>query len=153
MIQRIQTLYLLIATALMSVTIFTPMAQFFDGTQEYTLTAFALKDAAGVTAQPTIYMGILLALAGLLPFVVIFLFKNRQLQIRLCAAEIVLLVGSLVVMGIYYYLSARLFESVDGVGSLKLGVIMPLIAIVFVALATRAIFRDEVLVRSLDRIR
>lgn len=153
MIQRIQTLYLLIATALMSVTIFTPMAQFFDGTQEYTLTAFALKDAAGVTAQPAIYMGILLALAGLLPFVVIFLFKNRQLQIRLCAAEIVLLVGSLVVMGIYYYLSARLFESVDGVGSLKLGVIMPLIAIVFVALATRAIFRDEVLVRSLDRIR
>ena len=126
MIQRIQTLYLLIATALMAVTIFTPMAQFFDGTQEYTLTAFALKDAAGVTAQPTIYMGILLALAGVLPFIVIFLFKNRQLQIRLCAAEIVLLVGSLVVMGIYYYLSARLFDSVNGLGNLKLGVIMPL---------------------------
>ena len=153
MIQRIQTLYLLIATALMAVTIFTPMAQFFDGTQEYTLTAFALKDAAGMTAQPTIYMGILLALAGVLPFIVIFLFKNRQLQIRLCAAEIVLLVGSLVVMGIYYYLSARLFNSVNGLGNLKLGVIMPLLSIVFVALATRAIFRDEVLVRSLDRIR
>lgn len=153
MIQRIQTLYLLIATALMAVTIFTPMAQFFDGTQEYTLTAFALKDAAGVTAQPTIYMGILLALAGVLPFIVIFLFKNRQLQIRLCAAEIVLLVGSLVVMGIYYYLSARLFDSVNGLGNLKLGVIMPLLSIVFVVLATRAIFRDEVLVRSLDRIR
>lgn len=153
MIQRIQTLYLLIATALMAVTIFTPMAQFFDGTQEYTLTVFALKDAAGVTAQPTIYMGILLALAGVLPFIVIFLFKNRQLQIRLCAAEIVLLVGSLVVMGIYYYLSARLFDSVNGLGNLKLGVIMPLLSIVFVALATRAIFRDEVLVRSLDRIR
>ena len=153
MIQRIQTLYLLIATALMAVTIFTPMAQFFDGTQEYTLTAFALKDAAAVTAQPTIYMGILLALAGVLPFIVIFLFKNRQLQIRLCAAEIVLLVGSLVVMGIYYYLSARLFDSVNGLGNLKLGVIMPLLSIVFVALATRAIFRDEVLVRSLDRIR
>ena len=153
MIQRIQTLYLLIATALMAVTIFTPMAQFFDGTQEYTLTAFALKDAAGVTAQPTIYMGILLALAGVLPFIVIFLFKTRQLLIRLCAAEIVLLVGSLVVMGIYYYLSARLFDSVNGLGNLKLGVIMPLLSIVFVALATRAIFRDEVLVRSLDRIR
>ena len=153
MIQRIQTVYLLIATILMAITIFTPIAQFFDGTQEYTLSAFALKDAAGVTAQSTIYMGILLALAGVLPFVVIFLFKNRQLQIRLCAAEIVLLVGSLVVMGIYYYLSARLFESVNGLGSLKLGMIMPLIAIVFVALATRAIFRDEVLVRSLDRIR
>ena len=149
MIQRIQTLYLLIATALMAVAIFTPVAQFFDGTQEYTLTAFALKDAAGVTAQPALYMGILLALAGLLPFIVIFLFKNRQLQIRLCGAEIVLLLGSVIVMGIYFYLSTRLFD----VSSLKIGIAMPLIAIIFVALAIRSIFRDEVLVRSLDRIR
>ena len=153
MIQRIQTLYLLIATALMAVTIFTPMARFFDGVQEYTLTAFALKDAAGAVAQPAIYMGILLALSGLLPFVVVFLFKNRQLQIRLCAAEIVLLVGSLVVMGIYYYLSYRIFNAANGIISIKAGVIMPLVAIVFVALAIRSIFRDEMLVRSLDRIR
>ena len=149
MIQRIQTLYLLIATALMAVAIFTPVAQFFDGTQEYTLTAFALKDAAGVTVQPALYMGILLAVAGLLPFIVVFLFKNRQLQIRLCGAEIVLLLGSVIVMGIYFYLSTRLFD----VSSLKVGIAMPLIAIIFVALAIRSIFRDEVLVRSLDRIR
>lgn len=149
MIQRIQTLYLLIATALMSVAIFTPVARFFDGAQEYTLTAFALKDTAGAVAQPALYMGILLALAGVLPFIVIFLFKNRQLQIRLCAAEIVLLIGSLAVMAIYYYLSARLFD----VASIKIAIVMPLLAIVFVALAIRSIFRDEVLVRSLDRIR
>ena len=149
MIQRIQTLYLLIATALMSVAIFTPVARFFDGAQEYTLTAFALKDTAGAVAQPALYMGILLALAGVLPFIVIFLFKNRQLQIRFCAAEIVLLVGSLAVMAIYYYLSARLFD----VASIKIAIVMPLLAIVFVALAIRSIFRDEVLVRSLDRIR
>ncbi|MBE6210907.1 MAG: DUF4293 family protein [Rikenellaceae bacterium] len=153
MIQRIQTLYLLIATALLAVTIFTPIAHFFDGTQEYTLTAFALKDATGATAQPALYMGILLALAGILPFIVIFLFKNRQLQIRLCAAEIVLLIGSAVVMGIYCYLSARLFDAANGFISIEIGVAMPLIAIVFVALAIRSIFRDEVLVRSLDRIR
>jgi hypothetical protein len=153
MIQRIQTLYLLIATALMAITTFTPMARFFDGVQEYTLSAFALKDAAGAVAQPTLYMGILLALAGVLPFVVIFLFKNRQLQIRLCAAEIVLLIGSLIVMGIYYYLSARMFNAANGIISIKIGIVLPLVAIVFVALAIRSIFRDEVLVRSLDRIR
>ena len=153
MIQRIQTLYLLIATALMAVALFTPMARLFDGWQEYTFNAFALKDAAGFVTQPAIYMGILLVLATLLPFVVIFLFKNRQLQIRLCAAEIVLLVGSQVVMGIYLYLAARLFEAANGIISIKVGIVMPLLAIVFVALAIRSIFRDEVLVRSLDRIR
>ena len=153
MIQRIQTLYLLIATALRSVSIFTPIARFFDGMQEYTLTAFALKDAAGAVAQPAIYMGVLLALAGLLPFIVIFLFKNRQLQIRLCAAEIVLLIGSLAVMGIYYYLSNRIFDAANGIISIKIAIAMPLLAIIFVALAIRSIFRDEVLVRSLDRVR
>ncbi len=153
MIQRIQTLYLLVATALMAVTLFTPVARFFDGTQEYTLTAFALKDAVGVVAQPALYMGILLSLAAALPFIVIFLFKNRQLQIRLCAAEIVLLIGSLVMMGIYLYLSHRLFDAANGIISIKIGVVMPILAIVFVALAIRSIFRDEVLVRSLDRIR
>lgn len=153
MIQRIQTLYLLIATALMSVSIFTPIARFFDGSQEYTLTAFALRDAAGAVAQPTIYMGILLALAGLLPFIVIFLFKNRQLQIRLCAAEVVMLIGSMAVMGIYYYLSNRIFDAANGIISIKVGIAMPLIAVIFVILAIRAIFRDEVLVRSLDRVR
>ena len=153
MIQRIQTLYLLIATALMSVSIFTPIARFFDGSQEYTLTAFALRDAAGAVAQPAIYMGILLALAGLLPFIVIFLFKNRQLQIRLCAAEVVMLIGSMAVMGIYYYLSNRIFDAANGIISIKVGIAMPLIAVIFVILAIRAIFRDEVLVRSLDRVR
>ena len=153
MIQRIQTLYLLIATALMSVSIFTPIARFFDGSQEYTLTAFALRDAAGAVAQPTIYMGILLALACLLPFIVIFLFKNRQLQIRLCAAEVVMLIGSMAVMGIYYYLSNRIFDAANGIISIKVGIAMPLIAVIFVILAIRAIFRDEVLVRSLDRVR
>ena len=121
--------------------------------QEYTLTAFALKDAAGAVAQPAIYMGVLLALAGLLPFIVIFLFKNRQLQIRLCAAEIVLLIGSLAVMGIYYYLSNRIFDAANGIISIKIAIAMPLLAIIFVALAIRSIFRDEVLVRSLDRVR
>ncbi len=137
----------------MAVALFTPVARFFDGVQEYTLTAFALKDAAGAVAQPALYMGILLSLATVLPFIVIFLFKNRQLQIRLCAAEIILLIGSLVVMGIYLYLSYRLFDAANGIISVKIGIAMPVLAIVFVALAIRSIFRDEVLVRSLDRIR
>ena len=98
-------------------------------------------------------MGILHVLATMLPFVVIFLFNNRQLQIRLCAAEIVLLIGSLIVMGIYYYLSHRIFDAANGIISIKIGIVMPILAIVFVAFAIRSIFRDEVLVRSLDRIR
>ena len=72
MIQRIQTLYLLVVTALMSLTLFMPIASFVVGGQTYELTAFALscEDAS----HTTLWMGIMLSLATLLPFITIFLF-------------------------------------------------------------------------------
>ncbi|MDE6862637.1 MAG: DUF4293 domain-containing protein, partial [Alistipes sp.] len=94
MIQRIQTLYLLAAAAFMIVALCSPLAVFNVGAEEFTLSAFALSGAA--ESHNTLWLGILLAAATLLPPVTIFLFKRRQLQIRLCAAELVLLVGSLV---------------------------------------------------------
>ena len=47
MIQRIQTLYLLIVTALMAVTLFAPLAWFAGDAGEFGLYAFALKTAEG----------------------------------------------------------------------------------------------------------
>jgi len=146
MIQRIQSLYLLLATLVMSLTLFMPVAKIsYDG-QMYDLTAFGSIE--------TIWMGIMLSLATLLPLVTIFLFKRRTLQIRLCAVELVLLVGSLVLFGLYYWLTIRSFENYS-LEHLQFGwaAPMPIIAFVLTYLASRAIFKDEVLVRSLDRIR
>jgi hypothetical protein len=100
------------------------------------------------------WMGILFVLAIIVPLVAIFLFKRRVLQIRLCAVEAVLLLGSLIFIGIYYWLSNRMFEGYD-IEHKQLGwaVIMPILALILDLLAARAIFKDEVLVRSLDRIR
>ena len=77
MIQRIQTLYMLIVTALMAVTLFAPLAWFAGEAGEFGLYAFSLKTAAGEAVQPTVYMGVVLALACVLPFITIFLFKRR----------------------------------------------------------------------------
>ena len=60
MIQRIQTLYLLLVTALMTVTLFSRLAWFGGEGSEFGLYAFALKDAAGATLHSTVYLGILL---------------------------------------------------------------------------------------------
>ena len=67
MIQRIQTLYMLIVTALMAVTLFAPLAWFAGEAGEFGLYAFSLKTAAGEAVQPTVYMGVVLALACVLP--------------------------------------------------------------------------------------
>ena len=63
MIQRIQTLYLLIIAALMAVTLFSGLAWFAGDAGEFGLYAFGLKTAGGEVVQSTVYMGVLLALA------------------------------------------------------------------------------------------
>ena len=155
MIQRIQTLYLLGIVALMVAALFTPLAYFVAGTEVYELFAFSLKaEGAAEAGQSTMYMGIIVALATLLPLVTIFCFKNRMLQIRLCAVELVLLAGAEIFMAIYYYLSNRMFSMMEfHTQGLRIAIIFPLVALILDYLALRAIFKDETLVRSLDRIR
>ena len=154
MIQRIQSLYLLIVVALMSVTLFAPIAMFTVASGEvFTLSAFSL--ASDMQSQSTIWMGILLSLATALPLVTIFLFKNRVLQVRLCAVEIVLLLGCIAFMAIYFWLSGAnaLEDAIVEHRHFGWSAIMPIVALVFTSLAARATFKDEILVRSLDRIR
>ena len=152
MIQRIQTLYLVAIVALMTTAIFTPLAYFVAGAEEYLLYAFSLK--GGEVSYSTIYMGVVVALSAIVPFVTIFLFKNRKLQIRLCAVELVLLIGSVIFMAIYYYLGSRMFANLEfATQGFRIAIIFPLVALILDYLSLRAIFHDEMLVRSLDRIR
>ena len=149
MIQRIQTLYLLIIAALMAVTLFSGLAWFAGDAGEFGLYAFGLKTAEGELVQSTVYMGVLLALACALPLVTIFLFRRRLLQIRLCVVEMVLLLGSLVMEGVYYFLSWRVFSDLTfHTQGFKPAIVLPLVCLLFAYLAARAIFRDELLARS-----
>lgn len=158
MIQRIQSIYLLAIAALTATASCLPLAWMADYDQRLELYAFALRDSNGATVQPTLYMGILLALACLLPLVTIFLYKRRMLQIRLCVVEMVLLLGCSLMEGIYYYLSRRAFFALEHAenymqSGIKPTILLPLVGLLFAYLAVRAIFRDELLVRDVDRIR
>ncbi len=157
MIQRVQTLYLMAVTLLMIVTLACPLVFVNVEGQQLTLSAFAISDAEGVLSYASAWMGAILAVATLLPFVTIFLYKNRQLQIRLCGVESVLLIGSLLLVAAYTYaLCNNIFADFDITWSnivFRFAVIMPVISLILTLLAMRAILRDELLVRSLDRIR
>ena len=154
MIQRIQTLYLLVISALMAVTLFARLAWFAGDAGEFGLYAFGLKTSEGVVAQSSLYMGVLLALACALPLVTIFLFRRRLLQLRLCVVEMVLLLGSVIMEGVYYFLSWRVFSDLTfHTQGFRPAIALPLVCLLFAYLAARAIFRDELLVRAADRIR
>ena len=149
MIQRIQTVYLLLVTILVGITLFAPLAWFDIGGVLYSLKAFGVEATSGESIQTPVYWaGILLALSSLLPLVTIFLFKHRLLQIRLCVVEGVLLLGCIVMLAVAYFGHGEVMAQ-----GLKPAIALPLVSIVFVWLAGRAIFKDELLVKSLDRVR
>ena len=150
MIQRIQSLYLLVVTALMAVTLFAPLAWFAADGEEFRLYAFSLQTLEG----ESIYMGLLLLASCLLPLLTIFLYRRRMLQIRLCVVEMVLLLGAVAMEVIYYFLSVRAFsdQTLHAQG-FKPSIALPIVCLFFMYLAVRAIFRDELMVRAADRIR
>ena len=73
MIQRIQTLYLLIVAALLVVMLFVPLAWFASEAGAFNLYAFSLQSADGSIAQSTVYLGILIVLSAALPLLTISL--------------------------------------------------------------------------------
>jgi hypothetical protein len=153
MIQRIQTVFLIIATILLAFVVFMPVAQII-GTADDAVYELGFKGLIGTDGTfpefSSIPMSILIALSVGLCIISIFLFKKRMLQIRLCVVNIVLLLG---LEGLMFYYVRAAQSAIDGTASFTLIFIFPLIAAILVYLALRAIARDEALVRSLDRLR
>lgn len=153
MLQRIQTVYLLIIVALAIAMLFLPLAILQSGDQFFTI------DATGVSTMvaqpelvyPTWGLFVLTALVALLALITIFLFKKRILQIRLCVFNAILMLG---IYGLVAFFIWTLKGQMDvGTISLKIALSFPLIALILDYLAIRNIGADEALVRSLDRLR
>ena len=132
MIQRIQSVYLLIAGLVSA------------GVSNILPTG---HDVIGNFDSPFLYEGMLLS--GLLSFIIIFVFKNRKLQFVLGRINILL---NLILLGVFVYLSLNLpgeaLVSEKGIGQF-----IPVITIVLLVLANKAIKKDEQLVKSVDRLR
>lgn len=144
MLQRIQTLYLLFVAGLMTALCFTPLATYTADGVEGVFVAFDFW-----------WIGVLFALCAIVAFVVIWLFKKRLVQVRLLCAELVLLVGA---QAFSLWYSIGFTNNVEALGeismtSIKTPVFFPVVCVILVILAIRAILKDERLVRSLDRIR
>ncbi len=147
MLQRIQTLYLVISAALIGLLFALPFAEIAHNDQ------FFLFDVRGIVRNDVVeenglaiaaFIGIIL----LLHVVVINLYKKRILQIRLLVFTILLLIG---LFGMFYFFTYYAFD--DAQISFKLPVVFPLVAIILDYLAIRNIGKDEALIRSIDRIR
>lgn len=138
MIQRIQSLWLLLAAGCAFATFKFP---YFTGTNAKGITPYELN-----ATESFILMLVTVAI-GLLALVTIFLFKKRTLQLRLCVLGI-LLEALLIFL---YYQKVQTF--VQGQGTYSLTSILHSIIVLAFVLAARAINKDAKLIKESDRLR
>ncbi len=152
MIQRIQTLYLLAACILCVATLCMPVAHFFtaDGAPVGTLHNLWLAMPDGTRSYSCWALFALMLLVATLSFTAIFLFRRRALQMRVANFSMILLVGWYIAYAAFVYLHMAAHGAEFRP---HWSVSLPFAAIVFLYLAFRGIYRDEQLVRSLDRLR
>ncbi len=136
MIQRIQTIYLLISAGISAGLIFV----FHLWTTINELLFFAIDNMY--------YFGLFIG-SAVLSLISIFSYKNRKSQFVLGRLNIIL---NFILLGIFVYQSLNLSGETQ-VSEKGIGIILPIFSIVFLVLANKAIKKDEDLVKSVDRLR
>ncbi|GAL77074.1 DUF4293 domain-containing protein [Nonlabens ulvanivorans] len=136
MIQRIQTIYLILAAAVSGGLIFL-VSLWIDG-----------EGNEVVAMDESSYFGAFVA-SALLSLVAIFIYNNRKLQTVINRLNILL---NLILLGVFVYRSLTM-SGETAVSEKGIGMLLPILSIVFLVLANRAIRRDEQLVKSADRFR
>ncbi len=152
MIQRIQTIYLLLVVALGITLCFVPVVQLVTPEEAAELHIWNLVAAQFSTAPIKGLFGLLVATALIpaLALIDIFLFKKRLLQARLNIFTVMMCLGYYGVLAIYIW-QAKLAFGIDW--HIMPWASIPLVCMVLTLMATRRILKDEALVRAADRIR
>ncbi len=151
MIQRIQTVYLLLVAILMVVMMSFPVGSFVSADYSIPATEFtnlAVVSADGVSDYAPWALFAILTVAAVISLVTIFLYRKRMLQIRLTLFNSILLIGYYVTLVVFVF---KLKGDCRFIPSWT--VCLPLISIILNWLAIRAIGKDEMLVKAYERLR
>ena len=147
MIQRVQSLYLLLATIALILTYFYPYCTV--GYLE--LRNYHFIAAEGMVVPDFIsWHSLPLGVSLILHMVILFSFKNRIFQIRMIRYNEVLILSSYVFGVISIY---KVYGDYGTGFHAGIATWMLVLALVFNQMARRAIRKDEALVKSVDRIR
>ncbi|MDR2765105.1 MAG: DUF4293 domain-containing protein [Tannerella sp.] len=152
MIQRIQTVYLLLVVAAMTTVLFFPLAAVQAGGISYTYDVLGMHTATvpPELTHPVWALCALSAVIVLLALVSVFLYKNRIHQMRLCIFNAVLLVGFYAIFAFFLW---NFSAQSDFHFSVRFALSLPFVSLILDYLAIRNIGADEMLVRSLNRLR
>jgi len=155
MIQRIQTVYLLIVAGLFFALLFLPLAVIQSGKTLYTFKLAGLHSTAlPVTlVYPTWSLIVIATIIVFLTLFIIFKYKKRIFQMRLCIYNALLMIGFCILVGFYLW-QFNHSQELPGIKiNFRLWSCFPIIALILNYLAIRGIGVDEAMVRSSERLR
>ena len=136
MIQRIQTIYLVVVAILVGI------APLMFG-------LWLDTDGNKVFAKSETAIAVLFYISALLALISIFMYKNRQNQFVVNRLNTIL---NLFLLGFFVYRYLNLSGEIL-VSEKSVGMFIPVLSIVFLVVANKAIKKDEDLVKSVDRLR
>lgn len=156
MIQRKQTLFLLLAVIVCALGLFLPIGNIQPegmGTDSLVYNLGVVSGEGGISVSTTcVPLFLLLGVTTVLSLVTIFLYKNRKQQMVLCS--VAMLFGAL-----WYVDYALMFfgivpvPEVQGTMHPQFAACLPLVSLILLAMAKKGVSDDEKLVRAADRIR
>lgn len=152
MIQRIQTLFLLLAMIAWNVLFFTPLIGFTsESGGSWYLFGGAISEGRGSEAiMDTLPLLLLIIFVDLLLLAAILLYSRRTLQLRITLYTMILQIMIYGLIGLYVFFG---INKLDASPHLLFSSVMPLAAFILTLLAFRGIRRDQLLLRALDRLR
>lgn len=155
MIQRLQSLYLLLTSLSSLLFLKGSILKFFNTPETILMLNFSglwqLTEGANlVLIRNQIVLPVIITAAIVLPVIIIFFFKNRKLQLRLI---MILIITGALLTALIVYLTVSISVTYDVHMHLVIRMFLPLIILLLSLLAYMGIKKDENLVRSYDRLR
>ncbi len=151
MIQRIQTLFLLACLVLACLMLTGDLIVLDDGMGTLFSVSFSgLGKAGGESLQRLWPLSVLIAIVPLLTLISIFLYKRRKWQMRAVMLILLLSLGTFILGAFYVFMFDR---KINITLLWKIKALFPLINAILAWLAYRSILKDDLLVKSYDRLR
>ena len=155
MIQRIQSVFVFAVLVASVACFFFPFWIYIGADYSYEIGLLSIKLTEGNPQNitlGTLPILVLVTISAILSIVSLFMYKNRQTQLKINNYNLFL---NIFLIGTIYIWIPYIFNSAlpNAQSIWQIGLIFPLLSLVFLVFANKFIKKDEKLVRSSDRIR
>ncbi len=156
MIQRIQSVYLLLAAIAVALMTAFPIMSFYGDLHTFSVWLMKIENLVPDSDLPythmsTMPLSVFTGIVFLLSIFSILKYNNRKLQMKLIKVNVLL--NIMLIIGIFLVYPRMITDAIAVTEEYKTAAFFPLVSLVLLILAFRGVKKDEELIKSADRLR